>query len=78
MGLHHVLITLVTRDNLPDGGASQLALTIQAIHNRLPGETVEVLVPDFGGSLSALTLWLPPNLTCSITTLRPSSDCWTW
>ena len=54
MGLHHVVITSVTRDDLPDGGAGQFALTIRAIRNRLPGATVEVLVPDFRGSLSAL------------------------
>ncbi|MBU3931527.1 MAG: lipoyl synthase [Proteobacteria bacterium] len=54
MGLHHVVLTSVTRDDLSDGGASQFVLTIQAIRNRLPGATVEVLVPDFGGSLSAL------------------------
>jgi lipoic acid synthetase len=54
LGLHHVVLTSVTRDDLPDGGASQFALTIRAIRHRLPGATVEVLVPDFGGSLSAL------------------------
>ena len=54
MGLHHVVITSVTRDDLPDGGAGQFVLTIQAIRNRLPGTMVEVLVPDFCGSLPAL------------------------
>ena len=54
MGLHHVVLTSVTRDDLPDGGAGQFALTIQAVRRRLPGATVEVLVPDFNGSLVAL------------------------
>ena len=54
LGLNHVVLTSVTRDDLPDGGAGQFALTIQAIRRRLPRATVEVLVPDFGGSLSAL------------------------
>jgi lipoyl synthase len=54
LGLQHVVLTSVTRDDLPDGGASQFALTIQAVRRRLPGTTVEVLVPDFNGSLSAL------------------------
>jgi lipoic acid synthetase len=54
LGLHHVVLTSVTRDDLPDGGAGQFALTIQAIRRGLPGATVEVLVPDFNGSLSAL------------------------
>ncbi|MCR4406171.1 MAG: lipoyl synthase [Anaerolineae bacterium] len=55
LGLNHVVLTSVTRDDLPDGGAGQFALTIQAIRRRLPRATVEVLVPDFGGSLSALS-----------------------
>jgi lipoic acid synthetase len=54
--LHHVVVTSVTRDDLPDGGAGQFAATIRAIRDRLPGATVEVLVPDFGGSLSALEI----------------------
>jgi lipoic acid synthetase len=54
LGLQHVVLTSVTRDDLPDGGAGQFALTIRAIRNRLPGATVEVLVPDFNGSLAAL------------------------
>jgi lipoic acid synthetase len=52
--LHHVVVTSVTRDDLPDGGAGQFAATIRALRSRLPDATVEVLVPDFGGSLSAL------------------------
>lgn len=54
LALRHVVLTSVTRDDLPDGGASQFALTIQAVRRRLPGVTVEVLIPDFGGSLAAL------------------------
>jgi lipoate synthase len=54
LGLHHVVLTSVTRDDLSDGGASQFALTIRAIRRRLPGATVEALVPDFNGSLTAL------------------------
>jgi len=55
LGLHHVVLTSVTRDDLPDGGAGHFALTIQAVRRRLPGATVEALVPDFRGSLSALS-----------------------
>jgi len=54
LGLHHVVLTSVTRDDLLDGGAGHFALTIQAIRSRLPGATIEVLVPDFNGSLAAL------------------------
>lgn len=54
MGLSHIVITSVTRDDLPDGGAAHFAATIAAVRRRCPGATVEVLVPDFGGRLSAL------------------------
>ena len=54
LGLRHVVITSVTRDDLPDGGAYQFAKVIEAIHNYDPGITAEVLIPDFQGSLSAL------------------------
>jgi lipoic acid synthetase len=49
MGLRHVVVTSVTRDDLPDGGASVFAETIRRIHQSVPGCTVEVLIPDFGG-----------------------------
>jgi lipoic acid synthetase len=54
MGLHHVVVTSVTRDDLPDGGASHFAETIRAIQEMTPDAKVEVLIPDFQGSLSAL------------------------
>lgn len=45
--LRHVVITSVTRDDLPDEGAGHFARCIQAVRERLPEVTVEVLVPDF-------------------------------
>jgi len=54
--LKHVVVTSVTRDDLPDGGAIQFAATIRAIKRELPNGTVEVLVPDFGGSKASLKL----------------------
>ena len=54
LGLSHVVVTSVTRDDLPDGGAAQFAATISALRERLPTAKVEVLVPDFAGSESAL------------------------
>jgi lipoic acid synthetase len=54
MGLSHVVVTSVTRDDLPDGGASVFAATIHAVRAAIDGATVEVLVPDFGGSIDAL------------------------
>ena len=49
LGLQHVVITSVTRDDLHDGGAGHYAATIQAVRAACPGVTVEVLVPDFRG-----------------------------
>lgn len=54
LGLRHAVITSVTRDDLPDGGASAFAATIRAIHEQAPDTIVEVLIPDFRGSLEAL------------------------
>ncbi len=58
LSLHHVVVTSVTRDDLPDGGAEHFAKTIQAIRECLPQATVEVLVPDFQGSAEALEVVL--------------------
>ena len=54
LGLRYVVITSVTRDDLPDGGAVQFAQAIRALRRYNPGIEVEVLIPDFRGSLSAL------------------------
>jgi lipoic acid synthetase len=54
MQLRHVVVTSVTRDDLPDGGASVFAETIRQLHATLPGATVEVLIPDFKGNQPAL------------------------
>ena len=47
LGLRHVVVTSVDRDDLNDGGASHFARTIRAIRHRAPGTTIEVLTPDF-------------------------------
>ena len=54
MGLAHCVITSVNRDELPDGGARIWAETIRQIHARVPGCSVEVLIPDFKGDRPAL------------------------
>ena len=54
LGLRYVVITSVTRDDLPDGGASQFAQTITAIRNYDSDIKVEVLIPDFRDSSPAL------------------------
>jgi lipoic acid synthetase len=47
LGLKHVVITSVDRDDLPDGGGAHFAAVIRAIRRAAPGTTVEVLTPDF-------------------------------
>jgi lipoic acid synthetase len=54
IGLRYVVITSVTRDDLPDGGASHFAKTIQAIRALDREIKIEVLIPDFKGDLSSL------------------------
>ncbi len=54
MGLAYVVITSVTRDDLPDGGAAVFAETIKTVHAKIPGIRVEVLIPDFQGDSDAL------------------------
>jgi len=49
IGLSHVVITSVTRDDLPDQGADGFIRTIQAVRRTLPEATVEILTPDFSG-----------------------------
>jgi lipoic acid synthetase len=54
MDLRYVVITSVTRDDLPDGGASQFAAVIKAVREKIPGAKIEVLTPDFKGDEEAL------------------------
>ena len=54
MGLKHVVITSVNRDDLPDGGASQFVACIEAVKQATPATTIEVLIPDLCGNWEAL------------------------
>ena len=54
LGLKHVVITSVTRDDIPDGGASHFAACAQSIKNALPNTTIELLTPDFQGNMKSL------------------------
>lgn len=58
MGLKHLVITSVNRDELPDGGAAIWADTIREIRKQSPGTQVEVLIPDFCGNWDALQVVL--------------------
>jgi len=51
LGLAHIVITSVDRDDLPDGGAGQFVKVIEAIRREAPGTTIEILTPDFRGRM---------------------------
>ena len=54
LNLRHVVITQVTRDDLPDGGAAHMAAIVRAVRQALPEATIETLISDLGGSEEAL------------------------
>ena len=54
LGLKHVVITMVTRDDLPDGGASGIAAIIRRLREKIPSVTIETLTSDFGGNKESL------------------------
>ena len=84
MRLRHVVVTSVTRDDLPDGGASHFAATIRILRSVLPGATVEVLTPHFKGRTADIATVLdamPDVFNHNIETvprlqsiLRPAAD----
>ena len=53
MGLEHIVITSVDRDDLPDGGAGQFVKVIKALRAATPDTTIEILTPDFRGKMQA-------------------------
>ncbi len=55
LGLNHVVITSVNRDDLEDGGASQFVSCMNAVRESSPGTTIELLIPDFCGNWDALS-----------------------
>lgn len=65
MGLRHVVITSVTRDDLPDGGAAIWAATVEAVREANPDTTIEVLIPDMEGKSESLDriLAASPDIT---------------
>jgi lipoic acid synthetase len=70
LGLDHVVITSVDRDDLPDGGGAHFAATIRAIRGLTPSTTVEVLTPDFLRKDGALETVVGPRPTSTTTTWR--------
>jgi lipoyl synthase len=74
LGLEYVVITSVTRDDLPDGGAGHFAASVAAVRDALPGAGIEVLTPDFGGSREALETLAGAGVTVfnhNLETVRP-------
>ena len=64
LGLRHVVITSVDRDDLPDGGAAHFVAVIRAVRDRSPATTIEILTPDFlrkGGAVEQLAA-APPDV----------------
>ena len=53
LGLEHIVITSVDRDDLPDGGAGQFVKVIEALRRNTPQTTIEILTPDFRGKMHA-------------------------
>ncbi len=84
MGLRYAVITSVTRDDLPDGGAGHFAAVINAVKKRNPDTKVEVLIPDFQGSdedLEIVVMAAPHVLNHNLETVprlypdvRPEAD----
>ena len=73
LNLRHVVLTCVTRDDLPDGGAEQFAKTVRAIREICPGTTVETLISDMKGDHAALDTVLashPEVLNHNVETVR--------
>lgn len=71
--LKHVVITSVTRDDLPDGGARHWAAMIRRLHEECPGVTMEVLIPDMQGNTDLLDIILakhPDVISHNLETVR--------
>jgi len=76
LGLRHVVITMVTRDDLPDQGAGPFAAIVRAVRKENPDVTLEVLTSDFGGDVQALNTVLaekPEIFNHNIETVRSLS-----
>lgn len=63
MGLNHVVLTSVNRDDLPDQGAGHFSRTIRALYDTIPGVAVEVLTPDFQGRRDCIEIVLQAGPT---------------
>ena len=77
LDVQHAVLTMVTRDDLNDGGASHMAATVRAIRSKLPHATLEVLTSDFAGHFSSAAILLaeqPEIFAHNIETVRSLSS----
>lgn len=73
LGLKHIVITSVDRDDLPDGGAAHWASMIRSLKNECPGLTMEALIPDFQGKQELIDMVLaekPDIVSHNLETVR--------
>jgi len=73
LGLGHVVVTSVDRDDLEDGGAGHFSAVIEALHRSAPSTTVEILTPDFmrkPGAIETVVAAMVPLITMSVFTER--------
>ncbi|MGH7014068.1 MAG: lipoyl synthase [Stellaceae bacterium] len=73
LGLHHIVVTSVDRDDLPDGGAGHFVHTIRAIRRAAPTTTIEVLTPDFlkkDGAIGAVVAAKPDVYNHNLETVK--------
>lgn len=76
LDLATVVMTSVTRDDLPDGGAAHVAAAIRAVRNRRPATRIEVLIPDFQGDAAALQTVLDARPDCLNHNVETVPDCY--
>lgn len=77
LGLRYVVLTSVCRDDLPDGGASHFARTIESVKENCPGVVLEALIPDFNGNINSLreVINAGPDVLChNVETVRRLSS----
>lgn len=73
LGLRHIVVTQVARDDLPDGGAEAMASIVRAVRENLPGVSIELLTSDFDGnwqSLDTILMSAPEVLNHNIETVK--------
>ena len=76
LGLGHVVVTSVDRDDLDDGGAGHFAAGIEALHKSAPRTTIEVLTPDFTRKSGAIETVVAKKIGKSTSNVRQAPSVW--